>query len=132
MVPLVRHTVYHNTVRHRTVHYRTVHHRTVRHKRYRITKRYVSEWYCYKTVKCYKTVHYRKLFFPRIMCVKIVYPCKTNESHAPHKLQSSPMTNVLSPNIIKIRVLYFSDFGIDTPSLCLLCFSRVKYDSVSW
>jgi hypothetical protein len=39
------------------------------------------------------------------------------------------MTNVISPNSIKIRVLYSSDFWTDTPFLCVLCFSRVKYDS---
>jgi hypothetical protein len=34
--------------------------------------------------------------------------CKTYESHVPHKftkMQSGPMTNVISPNIVKSRVL---------------------------
>jgi hypothetical protein len=34
--------------------------------------------------------------------------CKTDESHAPHKftkMQSGPMTNVISPNNINIRIL---------------------------
>jgi hypothetical protein len=39
------------------------------------------------------------------------------------------MTNVISPNSINVRVLKYSDFWTDTPFLCLLCFTRVKYDS---
>jgi hypothetical protein len=58
--------------------------------------------------------------------------CKTDESHAPHKftkMQSGLMTNVISPNSINIWVLKSSVFWTDTPFLCLLCFTRVKYDS---
>jgi hypothetical protein len=44
-------------------------------------------------------------------------------------MQSGLITNVISPNSIKIRVLYSSDFWTDTPFLCVLCFFRVKYDS---
>jgi hypothetical protein len=62
----------------------------------------------------------------------VIPHCKTDESHAPHKftkMQSGLMTNVISPNNINFRVLYSSDFWTDTPSLCVMCFSRVKYDS---